>query len=177
MTIEAYTGDPGAGKGYLCTRRMLKLIKKGHRVYANYPLEGAIRFNQIEEIYDVRKQKGEKTPYIVFDEASLLFPCGSYKAIPFEVVAHWRQHRHAGVNVIWIAQDFADVAVSLRRVTQFVNHVQRLGILMWYRCYHPRTKAKYGGGWTFFDMEVAKKYDSWAENVEKQNFLKGSKSI
>lgn len=78
MTIEAYTGDPGAGKGYLVTKRALKLIKKGHRVYVNYPLQGGIPYKQIEETYSVKKEKGEKkAPYIIMDEASLLFPCGS----------------------------------------------------------------------------------------------------
>jgi zona occludens toxin (predicted ATPase) len=173
MTIEAYTGDPGAGKGYLCTKRAVKLIKKGHRVYANYPLEGSIQYSYIEEIYDVRRENGEKRqPFILIDEASLMFPCGSHKSIPFEVVAHWREHRHKGVNLIWIAQDFSDVAVALRRVTQFVNHVQRMGIFMWYKTYHPRTKAKYGGGFAIFDLDVAKKYDSWADGIVKQKFLK-----
>jgi zona occludens toxin (predicted ATPase) len=175
MTIEAFTGDPGAGKGYMVTKKMLKLIKKGHDVYANYPLDGSIQFKYIEEIYSVRREKGGKTPYIVIDEAGLVFPAGSYKEIPFEVVSHWKQHRHKGVNIIWISQDFSDVAVALRRVTQFVSHVQKLGPLIWYKTTHPRKKTKYGGDWAIFDMELAKKYDSFAEDIGKQNFLKVGK--
>lgn len=172
--IEAFLGLPGAGKTYLMTRLASKKIKKGHRVFANYPLEGAIRYSQIEELFEVKRLPGEKkSPVILIDEAGLIAPAGSWKAIPFEVMAHWRQHRHAGVNIWYTAQDLRDVAVPLRRVTQFVNQVTKIGPLIRWKCYEPVSKAKYGGGWTIFDIDVAKKYDSFAKNVERQNYLKG----
>lgn len=172
MTIECYTGDPGAGKTYLMTKRALKLMKKGHRVYANYPLEGAIPWKFVDELYAIKREpEDKKSPYILMSEASLLYPCGSHKAIPFEVVANWREHRHRGINILWDAQDFSDVAVALRRVTQFQNSVSRFGWLILYKCFHPRKKTKYGGGMAIFDLETAKKYDSWAEGVAKQKYL------
>lgn len=172
--IEGITGLPGQGKTYLATKWASKKIKKGVRVYANYPLEGSIQYTQIEELFEIKRQKDEKhSPLILIDEAGLVAPAGSWKAIPFDVMAHWRQHRHAGVNIMWMAQDLRDVAVPLRRVTQLVTNVSKFGPIIKWRTYNPQTKGKFGSGFTFFDMAVAKQYDSYAANVERQNYLKG----
>lgn len=172
--IEGITGLPGQGKTYLATKWSSKKIKKGARVYANYPLEGSIQYTQIEELFDIKKRPDEKySPLILIDEAGLVAPAGSWKAIPFDVMAHWRQHRHAGVNIWWMAQDLRDVAVPLRRVTQLVTNVSKFGPIIKWRTYNPQTKGKFGSGFTFFDMAVAKQYDSYAANVERQTYLKG----
>lgn len=148
------------------TRMALKKMRKGKEVYANYPLTGAKRWSQVEELFTVRDA------IILIDEAGLVAPSGFWKAIPFEVMSHWRQHRHKGVDVYYTAQHLLDVAVPLRRVTQFVNHVQKLGWLIWWKCYNPTTKEKFGGGFTLFDKAVAEAYDSWADDVERQIYLK-----
>lgn len=172
--IEGIVGLPGQGKTYLATKRASKQIKQGRRVYANYPLEGSIQYTQVEELFSVKRLPDEKyAPHIYIDEAGLVAPAGSWKAIPFEVMAHWRQHRHSGVNITWMAQDLRDVAVPLRRVTQLVTNVSKFGPIIKWRTYNPQTKGKYGAGFTFFDMAVAKKYDSYAANVERQTYLKG----
>lgn len=163
--IEAFIGLPGAGKTYLMTRLALKHMKKGIPVYANYPLKGAIQFKQVHELFEVKEAT------ILLDEAGLVAPAGSWKAIPFEVMAHWRQHRHAKINLWYTAQDLQDVAVPLRRVTQFVNEVKKLGPFISWKCYNPRSKEKFGGGFHWFDPEIAKQYDSYADGVAKQEYL------
>lgn len=165
--IEAFTGLPGQGKTYLMTRLALKHMKKGIPVYANYSLKGAIRFSQISEVFDVKEAT------ILLDEAGLVAPAGHWKAIPFEVMAHWRQHRHARINLWYTAQDLRDVAVPLRRVTQFETNVKRLGPLFYWKCFSPTTKDKYGGGFTIIDEAVYKQYDSYGKNIDKQDYLKG----
>jgi len=171
--IEAYTGLPGAGKTYLMTRLAMKKIKRGHRVFANYPLQGAIRYEQIDELFEVKRLPGEKrSPVILIDEAGLIAPAGGWKAIPFDVMAHWRQHRHAGVDIWYTAQDLRDVAVPLRRVTQFVNEVSKFGPIIRWKTFMPSSKAKYGGGITWFDKSVGQAYDTHAQNVAKQKYLK-----
>lgn len=164
--IEAFLGLPGQGKTYLMTRLALKKMKKGIPVYANYPLEGAVRFKKVEEVFDV------KQAVILLDEAGLVAPSGFWRSIPYEVMAHWRQHRHAKIDLYYTAQDLLDVATPLRRVTQFANEVKKIGPLIIWKTVNPRNKEKYGGGFTIFDMDVAKKYDSYAENVERQGYLK-----
>jgi hypothetical protein len=167
MTIEAYIGLPGMGKTYLMTRLGLKHMKQGIPVYANYPLEGAIRYHKIEELFDIKEAT------ILMDEAGLIAPSAHWNRIPFEVMAHWRQHRHKKINLWYTAQDLHDIAVPLRRVTQYVNDVKKLGPFIWWKCFNPRTKEKYGGGFTMLDETVYKKYDTHAENVTKQDYLNG----
>lgn len=164
--IEAYCGLPGAGKTYLMTKLALKQMKKGITVYANYPLEGAKSYSKVEELFDIHEAT------ILMDEAGLVAPAGHWKAIPFEVMAHWRQHRHAKINLWYTAQDLRDVATPLRRVTQFVNEVKKFGPIISWKCYEPRSKAKYGGGIHLFDQTIADKYDSFAKNIERQDYLK-----
>lgn len=165
--IEAFIGQPGMGKTYLMTRLALKHMNKKIPVYANYPLRGAIRYMQVEELFAVKEAT------ILIDEAGLVAPAGFWNKIPFDVMAHWRQHRHKKINVWYTAQDLQDVAVPLRRVTQYVNEVKKLGPFIYWKCYNPRSKEKYGGGLHLFDMEIAKKYDSYADDVEKQKYLNG----
>lgn len=165
--IEAFVGLPGAGKTYLMTRLAIKKMKK-RPVYANYPLKGAIRYHQVEELFGIREA------IILIDEAGLVAPAGFWKAIPFDVMAHWRQHRHAKIDVWYTAQSLQDVAVPLRRVTQFVNQVKKLGPLITWKCIDPQSKEKYGGGFHFYDQAIADQYDSYAEDVTKQDYLKGT---
>lgn len=172
--IEGFFGMPGMGKTYLMTRLAIKLQKKGKVIYANYALQGANRFEQLHEVFDVRDA------VILLDEAGLVAPASMWQSIPFEVMSHWRQHRHHGVSLWYTAQDALDVAAPLRRVTQFANYVSKFGpIIKWRTMGGPKWKEKYGGGITLFDMEVAKKYDTHFD-VVKQAYLdkstKGSTS-
>lgn len=165
--IEAFIGLPGAGKTYLMTKVANKMMRKGRTVYANYPLKGAIQYRKIEETF------GVKNAVVLIDEAGLVAPGQFWNRIPFEVLAHWRQHRHAKIDMYYTAQDLNDVATALRRVTQFVNEVQKIGPLIRWKCYNPRTKEKFGGGFHIFDPAIAALYDSYAENIERQDYLNG----
>lgn len=172
--ITAFTGLPGHGKTYMMTKMAIKHMKKGGRVFANYPLKGAIRYQQITELFDVRRLPGEKlAPLICIDEAGLVAPAGGWKSIPFDVMAHWRQHRHAGVNIVYTAQDLRDVAVPLRRVTQFVRECSKF--LWWFSWheYNPTNKKRYGRGIMMFDPTIGQHYDTHAEDVTKQDYLEG----
>lgn len=83
---------------------------------------------------------------IYLDEASILFPSFNYKNIPNDVVLALRQHRHAGYNMYYTAQDLDDVAAGLRRVTQFVTEVDGWSLLRFslFKCYSVRKgKANY----------------------------------
>ncbi len=77
---------------------------------------------------------------IFLDEASILFPSLSWKSIPNDVIIALRQHRHAGYNMYYTAQDLDDVASGLRRVTQFATEVNGWSLLRFstYGCYSVR---------------------------------------
>lgn len=200
MTIEAYTGLPGQGKTYLMVRaayfRYLKYSKikkeppkwikkfmtkkmyfnnvknrlqlRNRKIYSNIRIDlpNVIYYEQVEELFDVYNAD------ILLDEASLIAPAGYWQAIPFEVMQHWREHRHKGVNLWYTAQELIDVATALRRVTQFVNDVERFGPFNRWTCTNPRSKAKYGGGLILHDANIAKLYAGKnKKGVAKQKYL------
>lgn len=174
MTIECYEGDPGQGKTYFLARMGVKKMSRGHPVYANFPLEGAIRYSQIHELFGIRferKTRKCKNPIILMDEASLICPASMWNAIPHEVLTHWRMHRHAGLDIYYSAQDFGDVAKGLRGVTQFVTSVSKFGPFIVWRTRHPRKKTKYGSGIHFFDYNVANKYKTHNPDMAVQEYL------
>lgn len=201
--IEAFVGQPGQGKTYLMvrrayfnylkyskvkkepskfaklfmTRRMYfrnvrnRLMLRNRKIYSNIPirLPNVVLYSQLSELYDVTNAD------ILMDEASLVAPSGMWAKIPFEVLQHWREHRHKGVNMWYTAQELVDVATALRRVTQFVNDIQRLGPFNYWKCFNPRTKAKYGGGLHLHDDSIAKLYPGKnKKGVARQDYLKGS---
>lgn len=178
MTIECFEGDPGQGKTYFLARVGVKKMKKGHPVYANFPLEGAIRYSQLHELFNIRferKSRKDKNPIILMDEASLICPASMWNVIPHEVLTHWRMHRHAGLDIYYSAQEYSDVAKGLRGVTQFVTSVSKLGPLIFWKTRHPRKKTKYGSGIHWFDYEVANKYKTHNPDMEMQTYLQKSK--
>lgn len=164
---------PGAGKTYLMMRKGLKYMKKGRQVYANFPLEGAVQFKQLTEVFEV------SNAVILIDEAGLVLPAQAWKDIPHEVMSYWCQHRHQGVELYYTCQNFKQVANGLRMVTQFRNRVSRIGsprkpfIIKW-KTTDNSGREKFGGGFTFFDAEIAKKYDT-RHNVAKQAYLENGK--
>lgn len=162
--IEAYVGMPGAGKTYLVSRRALKAIRRGKKeVWANFALKGAHRFRQFPELYAVRNA------LVVLDEAGLMMAAAFWKAIPFEVLALMREHRHDGLDVIYTAQSIKDVATALRRVTQYVHFVSRLGPLVYWQV-RDYQGHKGAGGFCFLSDSVFSAYDTH-EKVVKPDYV------
>jgi hypothetical protein len=175
MTIECIEGDPGQGKTYMLAKIGLKKMKKGHPVYANFPLEGSLHYSQLKELFEIRydrQHRSDKNPIILMDEASLICPASMWNAIPHEVLTHWRMHRHAGLDIYYSAQDFTDVAKGLRGVTQFVTSVAKFGFIFTWKTRHPRKKTKYGGGFGFYDSAIGEKYKTHNPDMESQDYLR-----
>jgi hypothetical protein len=146
------------------TKKALTEIRKGRKVYANYPLKGAERYRHIEEVLDVREG------LVLMDEAGLIAPAAFWNKIPYEYLASWRQHRKNGLDIWYTAQDLQDVATPLRRVTQFAHDAQRMYKWIYYRTYNPRSKAKFGWGLSYVSPKVFDHYDTFFE-VEKPKYL------
>src|SRR3712207_6331008 len=102
--IEAFTGLPGAGKTYNMTRMALKQMKRGRKVYANYHIDGAEYFKELNELLGVRNA------LILIDEAGIYLPAQVWSKIPFDFIRQIRQHRHDSLDMWYTAQDMQDVA-------------------------------------------------------------------
>lgn len=162
--IEAFTGLPGAGKTYRMTELALREMRKGRKVFANYPLEGAERYRQFSDIFDI------SNGLVLIDEAGLIAPSSHWQKIPYEYLSQWRQHRKNGLDIWYTAQDLYDVATALRRVTQFCTEVERYGKWVYWRTWNPRNKSRYGWGLTRIRRSVYEKYNTFYE-IEKPEFI------
>jgi len=162
--IEAFTGLPGQGKTYNMTKKALKVMEKGRKVYANYKVEGAEYFKELYELKDI------KNALILVDEAGIYLPAQAWKNIPFEFIRQIRQHRHDGLDLWYTAQDMQDVATYLRRITQFQHDFTKFVNIFTCRTTNPRTRVKYGFDITFLSKDVFTKYDT-TENIDFGEYM------
>lgn len=149
MTINAITGLPGAGKTLMMMKKIFKEVRQKkmadriffrdkeeyrliiitnfpvNRDYFEYPGIDIIEISNddINYLYRWILEKKYFGASIYLDEAGILFPSMDYKNIPKNVILALRQHRHAGYDLYYTAQDLDDVSAGLRRVTQFETRV------------------------------------------------------
>jgi zona occludens toxin (predicted ATPase) len=162
--IEAFTGLPGQGKTYNMTRRAIKVMAKGRKVYANYQLKGSEYFKELSELV------GVKDALILVDEAGIYLPSQAWKSIPFEFIRQLRQHRHDGLDLWYTAQDMQDVATYLRRLTQFQHDFSRIWKVYYGKTTNPRNREKYGFEIGYITPKVYQYYDT-TENIEFAEYL------
>lgn len=162
--IEAFVGLPGQGKTYNMTRRALREMKKGKKIYANYQLKGAEYFKELGELV------GIKNAIILIDEAGIYLPAQAWKSIPFEFIRQIRQHRHDGLHLWYTAQDLMDVATYLRRITQLCHDYSRLWKIFYATTTNPKSKEKYGFDIGFINKKVYEAYDT-TENIDFAEYL------
>jgi len=112
--IELITGLPGFGKTLTMTRWAYKAMKKGKKVYANYPLEGA---ELVDDIFGLLGNV--QNALICVDEASVVFDQLFMSKVPKRVWTELKQHRHDGVDLLLTSQDIGDLAYPVRRLIQF----------------------------------------------------------
>jgi len=119
--IIGITGLPGSGKTYMLACRIgLTKIKQGIPVYANFSLEGAIRYNDLSEVYNV------VNGVILIDEINLLCPSRFWQSFPPELLYMWAQSRKNGLDIYWTSQSEKRADVVIREVTNYVWVCSRL---------------------------------------------------
>jgi zona occludens toxin (predicted ATPase) len=112
--IVAYVGLPGSGKTYLMSRDLIKEMAHKRKVWSNYPLKGARRFDDLKQVLNVRRG------VIAADELQMIAPSRLFRQLPTSYFALWTQGRHMGIDLWFTCQNFHRVDVSIRGVTNFV---------------------------------------------------------
>lgn len=155
--IECITGLPGFGKTLTATRWAIKRMKKGKKVYANYPLEGAEYFSDILDVLG----KVENA-LIVVDEAGIVFDQLTMHAMPKQTWMELRQHRKDGVDLLLTAQSMQDIAYPLTRLIQFeYNIFFKFDRFVAVTCRNPqRGGDNYGKRLWYLSPRLFKKYDT-----------------
>lgn len=130
--IEGIVGYPGSGKSLFAallayrTAEAQKQVPENCRrqVWANFPVAHAgvkhfTRWDEVKDLYDSD---------VYIDEAHLWFPAREFQKYgKVEDMITWAQHRHDGLNMIWIAQSPGQIDVQIREMfTAYIYKVVRL---------------------------------------------------
>jgi hypothetical protein len=155
--ISALTGLPGFGKTATMAKWGYKAMREGKTVYSNFPLKGAIPYNEPMEVLG-----RVKNALILMDEAGILLDQMKMYEMPYEVFYELRQHRKDGVDLLLSAQDLLDIAYPFRRLIQFEYRIlMKIWRFCQVACLNPRTGASYNKSLWILSDWVFKIYRSY----------------
>lgn len=155
--ISSLTGLPGFGKTATMAKWGYKAMREGKTVYSNFPLKGAIPYNEPMEVLG-----RVKNALILMDEAGILLDQLKMHDMPYEIFYELRQHRKDGVDLLVSAQDISDIAYPFRRLIQFEYRIiMKLWRFVQVACLNPKTGAQYNKSLWILSDWVFKIYRSY----------------
>jgi len=139
MPIEVITGRAGAGKTIMLADKLLEVLRRNERyykrtgiirpVFLNFPIAPKLaekynkflgRFNEVDEL--VRLEDCD----IFIDELLYYFDAQLWKETTRKVKKFIAIHRHLGIEIYATSQDFAQVDISFRRLTDRLFYLVKL---------------------------------------------------
>lgn len=111
--VEGFVGLPGSAKTYSLVVKGLEALSKNRPVYANFSLQGAIYFQKISDILQVRNG------VILIDEINLSFPSRMWNKVPGWVLYYWSQTRKFGLDIYYTSQSLKRVDTVIREVSNY----------------------------------------------------------
>lgn len=178
-----YSGLRGSGKSYAATRLALEYLKKGRKVWTNYPLDlsgfqGRVPVNKcffagsVGDLVDMRGEdfdpkKGYQKPGLfIYDESISELFSRDWKNLDKASLECFRQSRKIGMDIVLISQHFDDLDTTIRRISEFVREFHRIGFVHFWMDYVPRQidsakRKNVGFGWCIRQKSIAYAYDSW----------------
>ena len=114
--IEAVVGYPGNGKTFYCTNRAYKAMKRGQKVFTNYPVRGAYRVS----FDDLINYTFPQNSMVIIDESGRWFNSRKWTSLPDEVFDLFTLHRHMKLDLLVAVQNFNRIDKALREVIELV---------------------------------------------------------
>jgi len=140
MPIEVVTGRAGAGKtAYLCQKLIDTLkrnvayyrkYKKIRKVYVNFPLSEKVAKRYVHFLgywKDLEELIKLEDCDIFIDELLYYFDSARWKETTPDVKKFIAIHRHLGIEIYATSQDFAQVDIAFRRLTDQLYYLVKLG--------------------------------------------------
>lgn len=126
--ITGIVGLPGGGKTLLGVHFLLRDRAAGRKVYANFTSKRGL-WDRVT--WERVRMMGNAS--VLIDEAHMWFPArSSVNETSKHELAVFQQHRKAGLELYWTAQNEARIDIALRELTAFVYQCRRLGpYILW----------------------------------------------
>jgi hypothetical protein len=139
MPIEVITGRAGAGKTAMLADKILEILERNKKyyektkilrfVYINFPLN-----DFLEEKYKFFLRHWETVTELInledcdifIDELLYYFDATQWKETTLQVKRFIAIHRHLGVEIYATSQDFAQVDIAFRRLTDKLFYLVKL---------------------------------------------------
>ena len=123
--IKGYFGTPGVGKTTnlvkIARKEQRRLIKRYKTIYTvNCDIKGCIRITK----QDFEKYRFEDA-LILWDEITLDYDNRDFKSFSPEAKQSWLLHRHIGLDVIYVTQNFENVDKKIRDLTIELWYMQK----------------------------------------------------
>ncbi len=142
MPIQVVTGRAGTGKTAYLTHRLMHILKRNtkffektgkiRKVYTNFPINAELteqykKFLVLVENETFVNQMTEWSDCDIFiDELLYHFDAQMWKELGMAPKRFLAIHRHLGVEIYATSQDFAQVDVSFRRLTDKLYYLVKL---------------------------------------------------
>lgn len=123
--IETYFGSPGAGKTTVACKLALEAKKKYEHVFLNF--NHRIPNAYICDLNGLGEWTFPWNSKLFIDEAGIVYNNRKFKSFPQETIAWFKLHRHFGTDVCLLSQSWEDCDVTIRRLSDKLWYVFKLG--------------------------------------------------
>ena len=132
--IEFYFGLPGEGKSFCVTKIVMDRLKKGRRVFSNYPIFFRDRGKQYSSFVWDDKYVYEPLNEcdIVIDEGYRTASSRDWKSFSVDEHTFYGTTGHNGIDVFFITQAIPRIEVIIRELTAKFHLIKKFAI-PWFR--------------------------------------------
>ena len=123
--IITYFGSPGCGKTTLAVKLAKKFQKKYDYTFCNF--DHSIPNAGICSLDALGQWTFPDNSLVCIDEAGIEYNSRAYKSLPKPAIAWFKKHRHYKNDVAIFSQSWEDMDVTLRRLSDQLWYLQRIG--------------------------------------------------
>lgn len=142
--INVVTGLPGSGKSYFLANLTVDLLYRNRKWFEKSGIRRQVATNlkmskEIEDEFGWGTDESfitywldaEEVPKlrdcdVIWEEMGVIVDSRSWENMPLELRRWFAQHRHRGIEIYGNVQEFADVDVAVRRLTQNLDYLIKL---------------------------------------------------
>ena len=121
--IRVFFGSPGCGK----TTQAVKHMRRTRRRLCFGNFNHSVPNARVCDLSDLGEWTFPYGSYIMVDEAGIEYNSRAYKTLPKHTIAWFKLHRHHGADIDVFSQSWEDMDITLRRLTDELWYMYRLG--------------------------------------------------